>query len=134
MQHNTMGYKTIKFNTTILIYPKSESEKDGEPRKQVPEEGWYETLNISHNSWMQFLQNLAFFNKCCKVIHGKIIIKVYVFNIFMETIIWFIAKVTIICETMCEEGSESKFGSEEGWNVFLTPSTTTMFETDLGCW
>ena len=40
MQHNTMGYKTIKFNTTILIYPPSESEKDGEPRNPVPEEGF----------------------------------------------------------------------------------------------
>ena len=52
MQHNTMGYKTIKFNTTIFLYRPAESEKHGEPRNQVPEEsfkseeGWQKIFNF----------------------------------------------------------------------------------------
>ena len=29
-------------------------------------------------------------------------------------------EIDIICENMCEEGSETNFGSEEGLNIFLT--------------
>ena len=32
----------------------------------------------------------------------------------------FNVEITIICENMCEEGSESNYGSEEGLNVFRT--------------
>ena len=50
MKHNTMGYKTIKFNTAILIYPASESEKMGNRGTRFlrkvceSEEGWDEIL------------------------------------------------------------------------------------------
>ena len=48
--------------------------------------------------------------------YDKNSIKVYIFDIVKQLN----AEKDIICENMCEEGSESKFGSEEGLNVFRT--------------
>ena len=36
----------------------------------------------------------------------------------MGKITQFFVEIAIICENMCEEGSESNSGSEEGLNVF----------------
>ena len=40
--------------------------------------------------------------------------------------------MAILCENMCEEGSESKFGSEEGMNNFCTLWMHILFKKEKG--
>ena len=49
-----------------------------------------------------------------------IIIKVNIFDRLMGKFTPFNVKTAVICENTSEEGSESKFGSEEGLNLFQT--------------
>ena len=48
--------------------------------------------------------------------YDKKSITVNILQIYVK-ITQFNVKIAIICENMCEEGSESKYGSEEGLNV-----------------